>query len=363
MSVPSRSNMRRLALSAGVLLVSLVLAEGAFRAKLALEDHPSGDDGGWRARYIHMNETIYRRSNDAALVYEPVRGASVEMEYGPAGFNAAGMRDDREFRETATDGVRRVAVVGDSLVWSEFLALEDTIPRQIEASLGDGFEVMNFGVTGYDLTQEAAWYERAVRPLHPDVVVVVYCMNDMMIMSGPFERYANPSDRARKDSQEARQAELAPLRRETLDGALAERERQAASKVLSRAWGLFERWRFDRDYTDEYLLAFAHAPSRERAERAIDRLGAAIEDDGARPLFVISPVLERWDDYRWRAIHAHVRDRAEAAGFTVVDPLDDWRETEDAESMRVGGDNLHYDRSGARVMGRTIAAAVREGAR
>lgn len=359
----SRRRLSRAALSFGVLVVALLGAEGIFRAKLALEDHPNGDDGGWRERYIRMNETIYRRSEHPVLVYEPVRGASVEMEYGPAGFNAAGMRDDREFEMRPADGVRRVAVLGDSLVWSEFLALSDSIPRRVESSLGEGFEVLNFGVTGYDLAQEAVWYERAVRPLHPDVVVVVYCMNDMMIMSGPFERYANASDRATKDSQEARLAELAPLRRETLDGALAERERRASSKVLSRALGLFERWRFGRHYIDEYLVAFDHEPSRQRADTAIERLGAAIEADGARGLFVISPVLERWDDYRWRAIHAHVRDRAEAAGFRVVDPLDDWRETEDPESMRVGGDNLHYDGSGARVMGRTIAAAVREVAR
>ncbi len=43
-----------------------------------------------------MNRTIYRRADDPALVYEPNPGASVPMSYGDAGFNAAGMRDDRE---------------------------------------------------------------------------------------------------------------------------------------------------------------------------------------------------------------------------------------------------------------------------
>ena len=91
----------RLALLAASTLFSLVAVELAYRA--LTRRRASGapdDDGGWYQRTSRMNRTIYRRSDDAALVYEPAPGASVEMHYGPAGFNQAGLRDDRETAPT-----------------------------------------------------------------------------------------------------------------------------------------------------------------------------------------------------------------------------------------------------------------------
>ncbi len=347
-----------------LLLVSIAIAilsaEALFRVRLAMDDAPGSDDD-WRARYRRMNETIYRRSEDPELVYEPVPSSSVEMEYGVAGFNAAGMRDDREHPRESDR--RRLALVGDSLVWSEFLALHDSLGPRTEEALGDDWDVLNFGATGYDTAQEARWYRRAVRPFAPDAVVVVWCMNDVMIMSGPFERFANPADRARKDAQEAHIERVAAVRRETIDGVLEEREREAPIKVLARALGLVERWRFDGAYTDEYLVMFRERERRESVRRALSELGRDIRADGAKPLLLISPVLEAWEDYHWGAIHDWVRERAEAAGFTVIDPLQSWRAEHDPEELRVSGDNLHYDGSGNRVLGRTIADAVREAMR
>src|SRR5262249_24936879 len=151
-------------------------------------------------------------SADPALIYEPVPGASATMEYGAAAFDRGSMRDDRE-HAPQPDARVRIAIVGDSLVWSEFVSLADSLPRRVGAALGPRYEVLNFGVTGYDTTQEAAWYEHTVRAFHPQIVVVVHCMNDEMIMSGPFERYATPAEHARKDAQDALFDRVAPVRR------------------------------------------------------------------------------------------------------------------------------------------------------
>lgn len=347
-----------------LVLASLVLAIGGaelvYRARLASAEAPDGGDDDWRRRYRHMNDTLYRRSDDPELVYEPVPASSVEMEYGTAAFNAAGLREDREFPLQAPEGRTRVAMVGDSIVWSEFVAVHDSLPRRTEQALGERFEVMNAGVTGYDTTQEARWYERAVRPFGPDVVVVVYCMNDIMIMSGPFEHFATGADRARKDAQDAFLEREAPVRRETIDWVIEERERDATFRVLARALGVWERARFEDDYVDEYLLFAREEDRLARVRAALARLGGAIRADGAIPILAISPVLEAWDRYRWSALHAFVREAGESAGFRVLDPIEAWRESEDPEVLRIGGDNLHYGRRGNRIFGRTIARAIEE---
>lgn len=354
-----RRALGRLALVVCTLAVSLAVAEGAYRIYVASSAKSDGDDDGWRQRYRHMNETLYRRSADAELVYEPVASSAVQMEYGTAAFDAARIRDDRE-HAVVHGPLLRVAMVGDSLVWSELVAVGDSLPRRTEEALGGRAEVLNFGVTGYDTAQEARWYETAVRAFHSDVVVVVWCMNDSMIMSGPFERFANARDRARKDAQDALFARVAPVRRETLGDVLSERERRAPSRLLGHALGLVERSRFEARYVDEYLVIHRQAARRAATRAALARLGAAVRADGAEPVLVISPVLEAWDHYHWSSIHAFARRTGEAAGFTVVDPLDAWRGHDDPHDLRVPGDNLHYGEHGNRVFGRTIAAAARE---
>ncbi len=342
------------------LSIALAGAEGVYRLRMSEDGAPDPGDDDWYVRYRRLNDTLYRRSDDAELIYEPVPSSELEMEYGPAAFNAASLRDDRETAPEPEEGRTRVAILGDSLVWSEFLSIEASIPRRTEEALGPGFEVLNAGVTGYATTQEARWYEVAVRPLHPRVVVLVYCMNDMLIMSGPFERFATGSDRAEKDAQDAFFAREAPVRRETIDDVISRRERGATFRLLARALGMWERWRFSGHYVDEYLIVANDEARRARLSAALTRLGAAIRADGAVPVLVISPVLEEWERYPWAGVHDFVRGAGESAGFHVHDPLDALRTGHEPAELRMGTDNLHYGQTGSRIFGGVLADAVRE---
>jgi len=340
---------------------SLAIAEAAFRVHLASQaESEGGGDDGWYERYRHMNATIYRASEDEELVYEPTPSSRVEMEYGVAGFERHGIRSEHGVSDGPEPGRTRVAFVGDSIVWSEYMAAWDALPQRTEEALGRAnYEVLNFGVSGYDTGQEALWYEQAVRPMHPSVVVVVFCMNDFFVMSGPFERHAEGAQRARKDAQDAFFETAAPIRRETIDAVAEQAEREATFRLLARAEGQFVRWRFESNYTDEYLVAFNEPSMRERVETGIARLGASIHADGARGVFVVSPILERWDDYRWSALSESVASEATRAGFEVIQPLDAWREEGiDPEALRMGRDNLHYGRRGNRRLAHIIAEAV-----
>src|SRR5262249_39967688 len=51
---------------------------------------------------------------------------------------------------------------------------ENTWGRELERSLGDGHQVLNFGVPGYGLGQMYLRYSKDVRPFHPDVVIVAF---------------------------------------------------------------------------------------------------------------------------------------------------------------------------------------------
>lgn len=352
-----RRGLGRGALLIASLALSVVVGEGVFRWVLSRgEMEAPMDDVEWRARYRRMNETLYVRSEVPGLVYEPRPGSSVEMEYGQASFNLAGMRDTREFSEALTDK-RRVIMIGDSLVWSEFMSLRDSLPRQVERALGPvSYEVLNLGVSGYETAQEALWYERAASRFRPHVVVVVFCMNDLMIMSGPYNRYANEEERRRKEEQDVMFDRVAPVRRETIDAVNRRDESSSSFKLFGRARTLWRRAALASSYVDEYTVTAADEERIATLEKALAGLARAIEADGARGVLVISPVLESWDRYHWEAMHHTLSRLGEGAGFTVLDPIERWRSDHDPRTLRFPGDNLHYNPRGNALLADVVAA-------
>jgi lysophospholipase L1-like esterase len=310
-------------------------------------------------RIAEMHAAIYRRSADPALVYEPRPGASLEMEYGPAGFSEQGLRGPAAVSQ-APGAAARVAVLGDSLVWGELVAAEDSLPARLQGRLGPGYEVLNFGVSGYDTTQELAWYRAKVRGFRPDALVLVFCLNDLMTLSGPLQIYATPTERAAYERERAAFDAAAPVRNETLQRRyLDELTRGPRLRAV-----LTHLWRWHRlntfgGYIDEYLLS-ARDPARvARLEAALAALGAQARADGAAPALVIAPGVYWWHRYPWGELHALARAAGERAGFAVIDPLPAWQRAGlDPARWRFEGDNLHYNAAGNEGLARAVARAL-----
>jgi lysophospholipase L1-like esterase len=348
---------RKLVLMCGATVVSLALAECAFRIHLAHE--AKGSDDAWRDDMRKMNRAIYARSDDATLIYEPVPNASVSMAYGAAGFSAQSMRDDREHAREPAPGKTRVALVGDSIVWGEDLPLDATLPRALERELGDRFEVLNFGVTGYDTVQEAEWYRREVRAFHPAVVVLVYCLNDLFIASGPFNKWATPDELRDKDDQDALVERLAPVREETIEDLSRREEEHAMFRLFARARTVWRVRRYEHDpaYTDEYLLLYGQKDKFDRTSAALTQLASDAKTDGAKAHLVVSPILRSWNAYHWTSLHERIADVARASGFVVHDPLEALRASHREYEVRI--DSLHFNGAGTAALAALIAAQLR----
>ncbi|MGE0791288.1 MAG: SGNH/GDSL hydrolase family protein [Sandaracinaceae bacterium] len=338
--------------------VALGIAEVGYRATRPDAPGDGGGDDGWTQRYRRMNETIYMRSTIDGLVYEPRPSSTIEMEYGVAGFDSARRRWDGSSPDETADRIG-VALIGDSLAWSEMVSVPDSLAVQLERALGDGVGVSNFGVSGYATMEEARYFEARVAPTEPDLVVLVFCLNDFFRASGPYGRFATDAEAAQKDEQDRWFDSQARVRRETIDAIGQRDEAESTFTLLARARSLIRRARFDAAYTDEYLLAFDDDDHRAAVDAGLARLGAAIRASGARAVLVISPMLEAWDAYRWSSLHAHVREVAERAGFTVIDPLDALRAAHRPEDLRFPGDQLHYGPDGNRALADVVAGEIR----
>ena len=96
--------------------------------------------------------------------------------------NSRGMRDS-EYMLEKRPGIIRIAVLGDSFAWGFGVTNRDNFPKILERELqdfGPGFEVLNFGMSGYGRGQQLLQFKREVLPFSPDAVIIMaYPGNDL----------------------------------------------------------------------------------------------------------------------------------------------------------------------------------------
>lgn len=118
-----------------------------------------------------------------ALVPETKRVAPDGIVYAT---NGDGFRD-RPFEHAKASGTFRIALIGDSVTFGYGVALDATFGRRLEERLrsgpGDGvaprYEVLNFGVSGFNPYTEAELLHGVVLDYAPDLVLVQFCINDL----------------------------------------------------------------------------------------------------------------------------------------------------------------------------------------
>ncbi len=348
--------MRRRLLALGVgLVAALALAE--FLLGGPLRPPVVGDrDEAWQRRTTELHTRLYMP--DAELGYAPRPSSQLEMDYGLAAHNGQGLREPAEI---VLDTERpRLAVLGDSLVWGELVAEEDSLPSQLERRL-EGVEVLNFGVSGYDTVQEAAWYRRRVRDFQPDALLLVFCLNDLLTMSGPLQIHGGPERRSAYEAERSWLDEQAPFRNETVSQRWFEARSGKGSQVraaLAHAWSWHRLFSLPGGYVDEPLLSLQDPERVAALGAALRQLGADLDQDGVRATLLISPGLYWWHRYPWGPLHELVTEAGEAADFEVLDPLPDLKQGS-PRGWRFEGDNLHYTSQGTAAMAEWLAPRVR----
>ena len=167
---------RKLAFAVLALLLVLGLLEGVLR----LAGFRYVDPAGAPLEFLGMDASepgtgsYLVRDPDLFWSLEP--GASLESANRQQHevVNALGMRG-WELSSRKPEGVRRVAVLGDSCTFGFGVPLDATWPGRLEAFLrarDTTLEVANGGVPGYSTHQSRLRFERDVLPLEPDVVIL-----------------------------------------------------------------------------------------------------------------------------------------------------------------------------------------------
>jgi len=215
----------------------------------------------------------------------------------PVSINSQGLRD-HEYAQQKPPRTYRIMMLGDSTTFGWGVRLEDTaakfLERKLNANLPPGYdkvEVINAGVGNYDTVQEVTYYETRGRDFHPDLVVLVFFINDPEPV--PVEKKGFLIDRSY----------LIAFATNRFDGVL-------------RHFGMRPDWKqyYSSLYDDD-------KPGFQACKQALKSLADSTRGNGANVLVALLPELHEinGDSYPFKAAHQKVKDVMAAENVPVLE--------------------------------------------
>jgi len=108
-------------------------------------------------------------------------GHRVEIQATKVNINSDGFRD-QEYSTSEPNDTQRIIALGDSVTFGWGVNQSDTWPKQLKQKLNNGSEtkvqILNFGVWGYNTTEEVEMLEEKGLDYSPDKVILQYHRND-----------------------------------------------------------------------------------------------------------------------------------------------------------------------------------------
>jgi lysophospholipase L1-like esterase len=328
MTAPRSSRLLRALVATGGLVVALVLAELIVRG-FALAP---------TAGVATVDAATFAR---VPGVYAPARhydGLGLRGLGFAAAINSLGYRG-HEPQDAAAS--LRVLFVGDSFVFGDFVADDQTWPAQLQAALDCARPVVvyNAGVAGGTVIEASAMAERGAR-LAPDVIVTAFtAANDVHDLLGP-----------------SLWSRMAAKRAEGW-------WRDASSRLLARSalWNLVRRVRMGRDSRARLSAASpAVAQAQERYAGLLRGWAARARGNGTPLVFAAypsHPMLAQGE----RGLHDWALAVARAAG---LDPVDLWpvlaRNGHSPDDVFLVPRDQHPSPAGYALAARAVAQALRD---
>ncbi len=340
----------RLMVVSGVTLLTLGVLEFAVRLAWKKLQGP----------IIPLSLKTHRLSADPLLGYELIPGSTSFEDQVWYRISPQGIRDQRVLAIPKPAGVYRIAALGDSFTFGMAVEEEDAWPRLLEADLAGrrAVEVINFGVMGYDTTQESRLLETKVTAFQPDLIIIGYCLNDVGVLSR--ERRVLSQYRGYND--------FFMTGLPWLDRFLGKSRLYLLTKnrlFLLKTRADVQKTRYSPDgrkvlrlgYQGFLISAYQEAENRGRLQAAFDKVRQSAQGLGIPVIVAIYPELEHFEAYPYRDVHIDVKGLAEDRGFLVVDPLEKFLQL-DPRDVRISDSNAHPNRRGNELFAAAVAGAV-----
>ncbi len=218
-----------------------------------------------------------------------------------------GLRD-RHYSARPPPGKIRMAMVGDSFVRGEGVAVERSLPKQLEALLGpDKYEVLNVGFVSYATEEETKMIQEISAKWKVDHFLLVFIPNDVRLTTALLDRQEYIND-------------LINIRDEQLGEHNNKRWYYHGSRVAQLIGSVFEMRQITRETAQWYLDSYDPAINAKGLGLMAENFHTLATLPGCRVAVVLYPFLfELEQGYPLAPIHARVKKMAEEAGLPVLD--------------------------------------------
>ncbi|HSD26007.1 MAG TPA: HEAT repeat domain-containing protein [Vicinamibacteria bacterium] len=265
--------------------------------------------------------------------------------------NGDGLRDRTRPREKP-EGVRRVAVLGDSVTLGAEIRPEQAYPQRLEARLaaeGRPLEVMNVALWGWSTRQERIAWQRIARAYRPDQAVLAVCLNDIPELFNNLTRPPRWLARLHGTSALVRLVVSAEGREiDNVERLFAEPDAVRVREAMDRFFGEIRALRHEVE-ADGARFALVVFPFRFQVQPGApapvvqDRIASFCATEGLRcldllpPLSGVGPSAFLDYDHLSPSGSAFVADTLYASGLLVTsEPRDVLREALGARATNVG---------------------------
>jgi len=167
----------------GIYIIYLLILVGIlfFAYRYLTERSPTLTDMA-KKDFKNIKGSVFTKLDDNKLIYALNPNTSKEHKDILYCINSDGFRD-RDFSINKPQDTIRIVMLGDSFTFGDGLPIEHTIAKQLECILNENnknnqYEVMNFGISGYNTMSEVIFFEQKALKYKPDIVFIMYFLND-----------------------------------------------------------------------------------------------------------------------------------------------------------------------------------------
>jgi hypothetical protein len=256
-------------------------------------------------------------------------------------------------------GVIRIALLGDSYVYGPGVSDEETFAVRLEDTLnadappGRRYEVLNFGVSGYDTGHELKLLEHHALRFQPDLVLLHFFLNDLVYVKD-YSFYPEL---------------FAAVQRDFSLRAFWTRELARRSYLAMHLWDELRiaegsdnpMRRIERAYTSEQVLppSGPGAEGWQFVERGLERFAELAATARFKPYLVIVPLAQEIVEPDCRATYGpYLAERAHAVGVETVDLVADLQQREAQPAKLFLPYDWHFSPEGHQCVADTLARRV-----
>ncbi len=274
---------------------------------------------------------------------------------GPHSISNQGLRD-QPYSIAKPEGVFRIAVIGDSVTFGLRVDREANYTERLEyllnTHLGNArthYDVLNFGVVGYNVTQIAESVRSKVVRYQPDLVIYGYCLNDPQEYSLEMQRLRYlAAHQTRKGvpylDKLVQQSQLYLLLQHVTNLYTARANAAPETELRAEHDPQFRAMSGNR-----HVQYFARLHSDQgqggwwRVEQGIKTIANATSVPVVKVIF---PLLDDLQNYQLKPVHDRVAQQFAAAANGAIDLLEAFARLAQTTRRPIGTDTLHPNSDG-----------------